>query len=302
MFDHFVWSVLVVPPLLVVAARLTADRLEPSIAAASLAWSAAVTGVASIVNLTVFALKAIAEIPAVGRAFGWSAEVVAKDTKHVLWVSWTSLLLVAIAAVAAIERRQRRHQWTLQLGRDLSTEGRVVMVTEPKALAFTVPGEPGRIVVTTGMRQLLNERQFAALLAHEHAHLTGGHHRFVRMAGLAAVSHPVLRWVSRYVDYLVERAADEKAADDVGSRRTVAQAIGAIALSTSSRPAPYGLNAVSSGGAMPRRVAHLLHPRRAIRWPALRALPVVFALASVVWTAEAIYDLMELLAEARRKR
>ncbi|GIG93013.1 M56 family metallopeptidase [Plantactinospora endophytica] len=300
MFDHFVWSVVVVPPLIVLAVRLLADRFAPSAAATIMAWSAAAAGAASMTNLAVFALKAIAEVPAVGAMFGWSARVVADDTAHVAWVSWLSAVLLT-ASVVSVAWRWRRHRAALRSGRVALPDGdRLVVLADPTAQAFAVPGRPGHVVVTTGMRQLLTDRQFDALLAHEHAHLAARHHRLIRLAELAAAMHPALWWVVRQVDYLVERAADEQAAIDVGSRRTVAQAIGVAALAASGRPdTSYGLHAASAGGVVPRRVARLLHPRPTVRSRALRVLPVSLALASVVWTGEAIYDLCELLSAAR---
>ncbi|WP_433531772.1 M56 family metallopeptidase [Micromonospora sp. CA-263727] len=303
MFDHFVWSVVLVPPLIVLVMRLLADRCPPSVAAVTMAWSAAVAGVASLTNLTVFALKAIAEIPAVGRAFGWSDRVVADDTAHVAWVPWLSVALLVVASVS-VGWRWRQHHRALRLGYDaLPGSGSLVLVPDPAVRAFAVPGRPGHVVVTTGMRHLLTDGQFEALIAHERAHLAGGHHRLVRLAELAAATHPALWWVARHVDYLVERAADEHAAEQVGSRRTVAHAIGVAALATSGPPqVPHGLHAASPGGVVPRRVAHLLRPRATSRSLVLRALPVSLALASLLWTGEAIYDLFELLDAARSNR
>ncbi|GAA3776432.1 M48 family metalloprotease [Plantactinospora mayteni] len=300
MFDHFVWSVVVVPPLMVVATRLLVDRLAPSLAAVILVWSAVTAAVASVVNLVVFALKAVAELPAVGRALGWSSRLVADDTAHVPWVSWLSVGLLLVVTVA-VARRWRRHRRALDLAHAVPPDtGRLVMLPDQAAQAYAVPGRPGHVVVTTGMRELLTSPQFDALLAHEHAHLTSGHHRLVRLAELAAATHPALWWVARHVDYLVERAADEQAAAAVGSRRTVAHAIGVAALAArDGRNDPPGLYAASPGGVVPRRVAQLLRPRATLRSPALRVLPVSLALASLVWTGEAVYDLVELLGSAR---
>ncbi|MBF9127539.1 M56 family metallopeptidase [Plantactinospora sp. S1510] len=300
MFDHFVWSVIVVPPLIVVTMRLLADRLPPSTAAVVMAWSAAGVAAASMVNLILFTLTAIAEVPAVGRMFGWSWRVVVDDTAQVAWVPWLSAVLLVVATVS-VGLRWRGHRRALRLSHvELPDGGTLVMLPDATPQAFAVPGRPGHVVVTTGMRQLLTDRQFDALLAHENAHLTAGHHRLIRLAELAAATHPALWWVARSVDYLVERAADEQAAVEIGSRRTVAHAIGTAALATTgSRDLRAGLHAAASGGVVPRRVAELLRPPARRRWSGLGALPVSLALASVVWTGEAIYDFFELLNAAR---
>jgi Zn-dependent protease with chaperone function len=305
-FDHFVWSVVVVPPLVVLVVRLLADRLPPATAARAVAWSAAVVAAASTVNLLLFALKAVAQIPAVGRTFGWSAGVVTADTAAEPWVPWLSVVLLAAVGVS-VTRRWRRHRAVLALAHSAPGEP-LVLLDDPTARAFAVPGTPGYVVVTTGMRALLTDRQFDALLAHEQAHLSGRHHRLARLAGMAAAAHPALWWVARHVDYLLERAADEQAAAAVGSRRTVAHAIGVAALAT----AGTGTTAAGTGwsilhvatprGIVPRRVSLLLTPRP---WPAawlLRLLPAALAAFSCVWSVEAGIDLVELITAARSAR
>ncbi|GIE30712.1 membrane protein [Actinoplanes italicus] len=298
MFDHFLMSVVVVPPVLVVLVRLLADRLSPQVAAPVMAWSAAGAAVASLVNLVVFALKAVAEIPAVGSLFGWSSRIVVDDTARFPWVSWLSVVLLA-AASASMTVTWRRQRRLLALAGAGSGLGAVVMVPDTAAHAFAVPGKPGHVVVTTGMREALSDEQFAALLAHEQAHLDARHHRLILVSELAAASHPALWWVTRHVDYLVERAADERAATTVGSRRTVAQAIGAAALAATARPSlNAGLHAASPGGVVPRRVASLLKPRGWAAAPILAVAPLGLAIFSLAWTVEAAWDLGELIVAA----
>src|SRR5689334_11089592 len=103
MFDHFLWSVLVVPPLAVLVVRLLADRLAPARAASVIAWSAVTVAASSTINLLLLAAHALAQVPAAGRLFGWSAAVVAADTAGVEWVPWLSLVL-AIAVGVSVGR------------------------------------------------------------------------------------------------------------------------------------------------------------------------------------------------------
>ncbi|GAA0464435.1 peptidase M48 [Paractinoplanes deccanensis] len=299
MFDHFLWSVVVVPPLVVLAVRWLADRLAPATAARAVAWSALAVAAASTFNLVLFALHAVAEIPLVGGALGWSTRVVYEDTERVPFVPWLSVALLAYAVVALIWRL-RRHRRVLALIPPGEHSGGLVMVDDDEARAFAVPGRPGRVVVTTGMRAALTDRQFEALLAHENAHLTERHHRLARAADLAVAAHPALWWVGRHVDYLIERAADERAAAELGSRNVVARAIGAAALAgTAPRATPH-LHAASAGGVIPRRVARLLQPSTAQAPRILYAVPVALAAASIIWTGEATIDLIELFISAGR--
>ncbi|WP_066372386.1 M48 family metalloprotease [Herbidospora mongoliensis] len=321
MFDHFVVSVVVIPPLVVLAAFLVAGRLAPALAARVLAWSAVVVAVASTANLALFALHAVAEVPTVAHLMGWSSRIVAADTAQVPWVSWGSVPLLAAVAVA-VGWTHRRHRRDLRAGRlfaradgdvvdvgwtrrrhrrDLPARADVVVVDDAAVTAFAVPGRgrPGWVVVTTGMRGALTGGQYTALLAHERAHLAGAHHRLVRLAELAGAAHPALRWVSARVGFLVERAADEQAAAEVGDRGLVARAVGEAALAAAGRPglAQGVLHAVA--GAVPLRVAALLRPVRRTH-PLLAFVPIVLAAGTVVWTGEAVEDLRELLELAAR--
>ncbi len=123
MFDHFVVSVVVIPPLVVLAAFLVAGRLPPALAARVLAWSAVAVAVAGTVNLTLFALHAVAEVPTVAHLMGWSPRIVAADTAPVPWVSWGSVPLLAVVVVA-VARTHRRHRRDLRAGRLFAQRGR----------------------------------------------------------------------------------------------------------------------------------------------------------------------------------
>ncbi|KUL40506.1 M56 family metallopeptidase [Actinoplanes awajinensis] len=298
MFDHFLWSVVVVPPLAVLVVRLLADRLAPGRAASVIAWSAVTVAATSTINLFLLAAHALAQVPAVGRLFGWSAAVVAADTAGVEWVPWLSLAL-SVAVVAAVGRRWRRQRAVLAMV-PVDGPGGLVMLPDDAPRAFAVPGDPGHVVVTTGMRGLLTDPQFEALLAHENAHLSERHHRLARLAELAVAAHPALWWVGKHVDYLIERAADERAATDLGSRKTLAHAIGVAALAGAGSPFAAALHAAVPGGVVPKRVAHLLRPQPRPAPRAFLIIPALLALSSVIWTGEATLDLVELIHAALR--
>lgn len=300
-FDHFVWSVLVAPLLVVAAAALVAGRLRPGAGAAALAWSAGGAALASAANLALFCVKAVAEIPAVDAYFGLSHGTVTADTAHVPWVSWLSAALLACCAAAAgrVWRRHRRGHAVIRTLAPLPGGERVVLLPRAAPDAFAVPGRPGRIVVTSGMRDRLTDAQYAALLAHEQAHLDGRHHRLVLLADLAGALHPALRWVSQRVAHLVERDADERAAAAIGDRRTVAKAIAAAALATRETAASPGLH-MARPGSVPRRVTSLLTPDRRLLLPWAALLPLALAASSLVWTGEAAVDLQQLLRSAHQ--
>lgn len=308
MFDHFAWSVLAAPALVVLGTWLLADRLRPGLALRVVAWSAVAAAAASTANLLAFALKALAEVPAVAALGGWSHDTVVADTAHVPWLSWLSPVWVCVIAVVAsgLWRRRRTALRAARFEVDWwEPHGDVVTVADDRIEAFALPGtagRSGRIVVTTGILDLLDERLCDAVIAHERAHLAGGHHRLVWLTTLAATANPILWPVARHVAYLVERVADEAAAQQLGDRRQVARAIGFAALAASRAggvTAPHGaLMALgSTRGVVPRRVSALMAPSLRRRWPSTSL--VLIAAATVVWTGECVYDLHELLALAR---
>lgn len=308
MFDHFVWEVVVCPLLVAVAVRGLADRLRPEAAATFLVTALTAAAAACLATVTAFAVKALAELPAVASPLRLSDAYVRADTAQEPWVSWLSLAMT-VTAVTGLTRVWRRHRRdTLYARRWTSmpdTGDRIVVLDDDRADAFAVPGPDARIVVTTGMRAALDDTQYAALIAHERAHLRARHHRLILLAHLSAAVHPAFRLLLRPLDHLIERAADERAAAELGDRRAVARAIGAAALvadgthrAGSLRITP-GRRDLRHAGAVPRRVASLLAPRGTGSLLPL-AVPVLVAAFSLVWTVECVYDLGELLHEARR--
>jgi hypothetical protein len=132
------------------------------------------------------------------------------------------------------------------------------IVASAEAIAYAVPGDPGHVVVTTAMLRSLDAQERRVLLAHEHAHLRRGHHRYVRAVQTAAAALPLLRPLCAQIRYATERWADEDAAVAVGDRSVVARAIAAAALArTATAPAAaYAMADV----AVVDRVRALLEP------------------------------------------
>lgn len=169
------------------------------------------------------------------------------------------------------------------------------------------PGEPGRIVVTSGMLRALSGPERSALLAHERAHLAARHHVFLALAEHAAALHPALRPLRAPLGYHLERWADEVAAARVGDRAVTARAVGRAALAASRSPWPARprLVAAAHSGPVPRRVAALLQPRPAAT-PGTRLRAVALALAACLAlttgaTLEATADLHHTVEAAQHE-
>ncbi|MEU0148838.1 M56 family metallopeptidase [Streptomyces sp. NPDC006288] len=172
--------------------------------------------------------------------------------------------------------------------------GDLSILDHPEADAYALPGNPGRIVVTSGMLRTLDGSEREALFAHERAHLAGRHHYFLTAADLAARCHPALNGLRDAIGLAVERVADEAAARVVGDRNLTARAIGRAALARNTaatgRP-PFAAGA--SGGPVPQRVKALLKPPTTPQRLAVAAVTLLLAYAAAT-TAGAAAGLVDL--------
>lgn len=281
-------------PLILLAAR----RLPPAAASWLTAASSAVLAIGAAVSLGLFTVAGLAGLSIVADSGKPDITDVPID------VTATALLLTGLiaGAVAATRRAQ-----ALRAARDLADPGPLVIVPTDRPIAHALPGRPGSIVVSTGMLAGLSPAERRALLAHEQAHLSRAHHRFVAVVDVLAAANPLLRPLRTVVRYTTERWADELAARAVGSRAIVARAVGKAALATrnySVTPDPVLLAAAA--GEVPRRVAALLIAPPARRLRLILTSPTgMFALiaigltvASAACAVEAAGDLHQVLTLA----
>ena len=306
-----VYLPLLLPALLAVLARPVSDRLHPRHATWVLTGAAAVLSASAALALALLAVSAVVRIPPVASLGRMSMTVLGPGTAYGMSAGALAGLLLTAAAVTAavfLFRWYRGLAGAYREARQLPGRRQPVVLDDQAASAYALPGRPGRIVVTAGMLDALDDTGRAALLAHERAHLAGFHHLYTSAARLAAAANPLLRPAARAVEYTVERWADEEAAEAVGDRRLVAHAIGRAALAATPRQPrarPAVLGAVFSpahrdandAGPIPRRVAALLAP---VPPRPLALLAVVLALTVLagVCALEAANDLQDLLALA----
>ncbi|WP_318212152.1 M56 family metallopeptidase [Streptomyces sp. SJL17-1] len=299
----FVFLPLVLPLTAWPVARLAEQRLHPRTATRLLAAVAGVSAVCSTLCLGLLMIVGTAQLPGNPLPDSWSDP----DVRAALpydeiagRAAIPALLAVLVSCAAAAWRHVRvRRRVVAALGGLPPTP--VAVLPDRTPYAYAVPGReghrrlgreargpgretrgPGRVVVSTGMLAGLAPAERRALFAHERAHLAGRHHRHLLTVHLAARANPFLRPLRTAVSYTAERWADEEAAAEVGSRRSVARAIGKAALLAPRAPAA-GLPALTGGGVgpVPRRVAALMRPAPAGRaWP-----PVGTAVGLAAWCA-----------------
>ncbi|QIS18089.1 M48 family metalloprotease [Nocardia terpenica] len=130
-----------------------------------------------------------AEVIATGHA-GLAAELALVAVTAAL-VAGIAVLGVRLARLLRRMRlRSRDHAEALRLtGRRVHRHdvGEVVVVDTPERAAYCVAGEPNVVVVTSAALAALEDRELAAVLAHEHAHLARRHPLLLAVTrGLAA--------------------------------------------------------------------------------------------------------------------
>jgi hypothetical protein len=279
-----VYLPLVIPVLAALTARPLADRLPPVAATWLLAVSSLGLALASSAVLGLLAFSALVRIPLVAAVADMSVPVISRGDTVSLPVAIAAGALLTAAAAAATRALWRRGAAIVAAGRQarrLPGSGQVVVTEDDAADAYTLPGWPCRIVITSGMLRALSGPERDVLLAHERSHATASHYLFTSAARLAAAANPLLRPVAAQVCYTVERWADERAATATGDRPLTARAIARAALATSAAAADRAAPITALGlvtpdeddkqegkhrfrlrgaGPVPRRVAALLGP------------------------------------------
>ncbi|WP_151773423.1 M56 family metallopeptidase [Streptomyces abyssomicinicus] len=268
----FVFLPLVLPLTAWPVARLAEQRLHPRTATRLLTAVAAVMAACSAVCLGLLMVVGTAQLPGNPLPDGWSDPEVREAVPYDE-VAGKAAIPALCAVLVLCGRTLWRHGRTRRRAHRALTGLRgtqVAVLRDDVPYAYALPGrQRGRVVVTTALLDSLEPAERRALFAHERSHLTARHHRFLLAVRLAAQANPFLRPLRTAVTYTTERWADEDAAQAVGSRRTVAHAIGKAAL-LSRGAAPAALAGFAVAGPVPRRVAALLGPAPvARRWPSL---------------------------------
>jgi Zn-dependent protease with chaperone function len=309
---------LVFPLLSAPMARTVVARVEPRRATWLLTAAALLLAGTSCGALGLIVLAELVRIPALARLGHYSLDVIAAGQFPSPWTAAPAGVLFGAAVFATgafAVRRARALGDARRHARELPGFGELVVTGDAAADAYTVPGRPGRIVVSTGMLDVLDESGRSALLAHERAHLASRHHWFTAAARLAAAANPLVRPLATAVEYGVERWADEAAATAVGDRRLVAQAIARAAIAAkATRPQrsvgavlgavlPEGRRregrrrrgALAGAGPVPRRVAALLAPAPRAGLPAIALCLLVLGVAALcaLQAADHLQDVLE---------
>ncbi|MFE4690834.1 M56 family metallopeptidase [Streptomyces sp. NPDC056749] len=294
----FVYLPLVLPLTALPMARLAEQHLHPRSATRLLAVTGSTLALCSTLCLALLMVVGTAQLPGNPLPDGWSdpevrAAVPYEEKAGLIAIGVLGAVLAACGSTLLRHTRARiRAAHALRPTAGSGGTGDLAVIPSPDPFAYALPGRRGRghvgqVVVSTAMMECLDPHERRALVAHERAHLTGGHHRYLLATQLAARANPFLLPLRTAVAYSTERWADEEAAYAVGSRRAVATAVGKAALFANREPGPAVLPGfAAAAGPVPRRVAALLDPEpSAGLWPPASAHLAVAAVTATVGTA-----------------
>jgi Zn-dependent protease with chaperone function/uncharacterized membrane protein len=179
------------------------------------------------------------------------------------------------SAVLGMRARAHEHARAVRLVGHPTGDANVVMVEAAKPAAYCVAGRPPAIVVTSAARAALDDRQLAAVLAHERAHLAGHHAAIVSALRALAAVFPRLRLITegaQQVSQLLEMCADDVATRGHSSRALLS---GLVALSTT---APAGALAAADLAVLARAERLATPPEGSTKVKTRAALTSVIAI------------------------
>ena len=234
--DRTMSAEILLPALLaaIAGALATAShrQLRPHIGARLMAVTIAAVAVAVVPAMLVLALGFVAHLPWFGGAIAWCRDALGL---HHQIPAWLGVPAVAACVVGGIRLFRVRRTWRRFR---CTHRGGVEVVPSADLFAYTMPGAGGQIVVSSGLVERLDEREFAVVVAHERAHATHRHDRYVLVGAIAVAMVPALAPLQRRLRFTLERWADETAVAELAcERHVVARTLASVALSGAAVPA-----------------------------------------------------------------
>jgi Peptidase family M48 len=289
------WSLAAIVPLLMALAlgigvTTLHRRLPPATAARVVLATLIVVMVAVLPTMWAVAVGSLAHVPMVAGAVEWCSSYVGmgQDGSTLGTITMVSVAAIAIVSAVLVARVIRAHR-RLRHHRPAPVE-----VAEHHALfAVTLPGRGGRVVVSRALVDMLDSDELGVVIAHEEAHAAHRHDRYLLVAQLGVASFPVLYPLTQRLQFVLERWADEVAAQRCGDRRLAARTLGKVALGIDASRT-HGVSKVPVGAAhfarwgVTERVSALLVAPPPV--PAPRTMVVVWSAIGLT----AVFALVQL--------
>ena len=238
--------------LVILLATSLHRRLPPMLAARVVAASLIVIAFAALPSLWVIGASYLAHLPLVGVGFRWCAMAFGFHKDLPMLLALPALVISVVGGWRAVKvfRLDRRLR--------IDIPGSIAYVESSEPFAATIPGRGGQIVLSTGLLNLVDDRELAVVVAHEQAHAHHRHDRYLLCARLISAALPFLQPITRRLHFALERWADESAAARCADRELVAHTLAKVALYESAPALALGFASLGVAG----RVEALLHPVR----------------------------------------
>jgi len=277
--------------LLAVISRPLVSRLSPRTAARALVLACGLSAASFTWGMLLLALTLLRQAAPVTERAAPRALAAGQPVPALVAAAATAALAVGVYRFVVVVRSRRGTQHALQALCDRSAGQELVVVAAAEPHALAVPGRtgrpwrsgqpafPGRILVTSGMLSALDGEERRVMLEHERAHLRQGHSWQQGVVDAAAAVNPLLRPARDSVAFLLERSADEAAAEAVADRLLTARSLARAALAGTSAQRQSSLAFHQLG--VPARVAALAVAPPPARWSLAAGVVAVGLLTTV---------------------
>jgi uncharacterized membrane protein YgcG len=181
---------------------------------------------AALPTLWIVGLGFLAHVPLVGDGFRWCSMAFGLHGHAPTALALPALMLSGVGAARGWRI------WRIDQRLRVDAVGPIEYADDDAAYAVTIPGKGGRIVLSRGLIDLLDESEQAVVVSHERTHARYRHDRYLLIARIAQATCPALRPLTRRLQFSLERWADEAAARHCGDRSLVARTLAKVALAT----------------------------------------------------------------------
>ena len=200
-------------------------RLHPRVSAAVLAASVVWISAVAVVGIWFVAFRYLAHLGWLAAQFQWCSVIIGAHSTVSRWVGVPAIAAMITGVVRAVRF------WRVQRKLRSSRLRGISIVTSDDVFAFVVPGPNAATVVSSGLLRHLGPQEQEVVFAHERAHADHRHDRYLTIGRAAESVLPIIRPLTRRLEFSLERWADDAAVYAVnGDRLLVARTIAKVAL------------------------------------------------------------------------
>lgn len=200
-------------------------RLHPRVSAAVLTASVIWVATVAVIGIWLIAFRSLAQFSWLSALLRWCSPIAGAQTTVSNWlgVPAVAAMLTGIVRSARFWKVQRRLRSSHLTGTSI--------VASDDVFAFVVPGRDAATIVSSGLLRELGPEEQDVVFAHERAHADHRHDRYLTIARGAEAMLPMIRPLTRRLEFSLERWADDEAVHAVhGDRLLVARTIAKVAL------------------------------------------------------------------------